>query len=95
MNTACPSPNCSSRSGLTATEQRLRDVCRRLLTQNDKLHARTDYLHEVIWRLGAQCRSLQADLDRAKQDQAAKEEASDVLLGAALDAALGTSRSQP
>jgi hypothetical protein len=83
-------------------EQQLLVLCRRLLRQNEDLHqhnkdlcARVDRLHGIVRWLGSEYRALRAEVDQAEQDHAVKDEAADVLFGAALDElASGTSGGQ-
>ncbi|MGO9760456.1 MAG: hypothetical protein ACLP1Q_04245 [Solirubrobacteraceae bacterium] len=72
----------------TEREQRLVGLCRRLLKQNEQLHARTKQLYETLDWLGDEYRELKARFERAEADHAVIEAASDAMLGAALDGPL-------
>lgn len=76
----------------TENERRLVVLCRRLLRQNESLHSHNRELHAHLrrWhaafrRLGLEYRALRAAFDQAEWEHGVKEEAADVLLGAALD----------
>jgi phage shock protein A len=72
----------------THREQRLVGLCRRLLKQNEQLHAQTKQLYETLHWLGGEYRELKARFDRAAADHAVIEAASDAMIGAALDGPL-------
>jgi hypothetical protein len=76
----------------TPNEQRLLGLCRRLLRQNEDVHAhnqdvhaQVDRLYGVIRFLGEEYRALRTKFDRAEREHIIKEESADVLFGAALD----------
>lgn len=76
----------------TQTDQQVVGLCRRLLRQNEDLHRHNNDLHtkirrlyQISRRLGSEYRALRARLDQAEQDHVVENEASQVLLGAALD----------
>jgi hypothetical protein len=75
----------------TENEQRLLDLCRRLLRQNEDLqghnqdlHAHIDGLCEQLRWLRGKYEGLKARFDRAAADHAAIEAAYDAMLGGAL-----------
>lgn len=66
-------------------DQRVLGLCRRLLNHNESLHAENGGLYEKLHWLAEEYRRLKARFEQAESAHAAKEEAADVLLGAAMD----------
>lgn len=70
---------------MTEHEQKLLVLLKRLLRDNEDLHAQNDRLNVVVQWLGPECRSLKREFERRLQDDAAERTAADVFLGAAMD----------
>jgi hypothetical protein len=70
---------------MTEREQRLLELCRRLLRQNEDLQLHTDRLYAILRKLCLDYRSLGQQADRAERDHRAEQAATSVLLGAAMD----------
>jgi hypothetical protein len=68
---------------MTPNEQRLRGLCRRLLSHNEQLQEDNDGLHSGIRKLIRDNQELSDRLRRLKQDHAVTDAAAEAILGEA------------